>query len=378
MQSKKFTNPEDELPKVFSDILNEEEMKACIESRKNLEQETAQLMNILQKNPKDYGAIQQQISSENSARIEHNVTLQRIQDRYNAKNAEIRHLQQKEIELNNQNADLEIDNAALKKWNESPEKRNVKNRAITVAKNKVQLEEEHEILQEELDAERETQKQERKNKALKATKTAFENLANDPEIQQQMEDLAQKEAALKMKQEIGNELDLTIKKTKQNQQAAFANDTKANVAAAIYNGDDSSGLGTDFATVQQVNAGLDARIENEHELSEHIDNVQECDRLRRQIYDYKYNRDVNGDKWLALYKQTFPILQDGTNLDSIDDPRIIAQIADQYAEKNNTGIKYNYNNNNNSSAGDSGNFNSGTFGDSSFAGGNLFVEEEEE
>ncbi len=49
MQSKKFTNPEDELPKVFSDILNEEEMKACIESRKNLEQETAQYTSKLGK-----------------------------------------------------------------------------------------------------------------------------------------------------------------------------------------------------------------------------------------------------------------------------------------------------------------------------------------
>ena len=173
-----------------------------------------------------------------------------------------------------------------------------------------------------------------------------------------------------MQQEIGNELDLTIKKTKQNQAATFANDTKANVASSIYNADDSSGYGNDFSTVQQVNAGLDSRIENEHELSEHIDNVQECDRLRQQIYDYKYNRDPNGTKWLALYQQSFPILQNGTNLTNIDDPRIIAQICDQYAEKNNTGIKYNnditFSDSN--SAGDSGNFNDGNF----------FVEEEEE
>ena len=49
------------------DILKEEDMKACIESRKKLDQETARLMELLQKNPKDYGAIQQQISSENAA-----------------------------------------------------------------------------------------------------------------------------------------------------------------------------------------------------------------------------------------------------------------------------------------------------------------------
>lgn len=233
MLSKKFTNPEDELPNVYSDILKEDEMKKCLESRKKLEQETAQLMELIQKNPKDYAAIQQQISSENAARIEHNVMLQRVQDRYEAKNAEIRHLQQKEIELNNKNADLDIENAALKKWNESPEKRNTKARATTAAKRNVQLEEEHEILQEELDAERETQKQERKNKALKATKTAFENLVNDPKTQQQIERFPETEANLKMKQKIGEQLDLTIKKEEEEQKAKFSNTVKANVANSI-------------------------------------------------------------------------------------------------------------------------------------------------
>ena len=48
-----------------------------------------------------------------------------------------------------------------------------------------------------------------------------------------MEDLAQKETELKMKQEIGNELDLTIKKEEEEQKAKFSNTVKANVANSI-------------------------------------------------------------------------------------------------------------------------------------------------
>lgn len=89
----------------------------------------------------------------------------------------------------------------------------------------------------------------------------------------------------------------------------------------VYDGD---GLGSEFDGVQQVNAELDDDIQNEHNLSNNIDNREECDRLRKQIYDYKYNRDPEGTKWLTYYKQTFPILQNGTRLDDIYNPTIIS------------------------------------------------------
>ena len=115
-----------------------------------------------------------------------------------------------------------------------------------------------------------------------------------------------------------------------------------------------------------MNAELVDDIQNEHNLSNNIDNREECDRLRKQIYDYKYNRDPEGTKWLTYYKQTFPILQNGTRLDDIDNPTIISQICDQYAEKN-TGGYIQVNNN-------SGN---GSFAGSSSTCGDLFMEEED-
>lgn len=91
---------------------------------------------------------------------------------------------------------------------------------------------------------------------------------------------------------------------------------------------------------------LDVKIENEQELSGHINDVQECDRLRQQIYEYQANRDPNGDKWRALYKNEYPHLENGDNLVKISDPIKVAQICDRYAEKNNTGMNVNNNNNN--------------------------------
>ena len=97
--------------------------------------------------------------------------------------------------------------------------------------------------------------------------------------QQQTEELVKVETDLAMKKKIGEQLDLTAKKLMQNREAEIANDTKMEVANQMYSGGES-GYGNDLDAVYQANGKLDAKIENEQELSSHIDNVQECDRLK--------------------------------------------------------------------------------------------------
>ena len=77
-------------------------------------------MEKLQQNPEDYAVIQ--IATENAVSVAHNVDLQRTNDRYAAKMAEIQHLQQKEIDLTNNINNLDIENTSLHKWTISPEK----------------------------------------------------------------------------------------------------------------------------------------------------------------------------------------------------------------------------------------------------------------
>ena len=369
MKSKKFTSPEEELPVILTKIMKEEEMKSCFEARNNLTKEQKRLYEALENNPNDYESIQNQVIAENKERCKYIAELQRAHDKLNEKNEVIKHMQQKTIELKNKSNDLDIENAGLSERIDTADKKNTKRRAITASKKISQLELQNEGLKNEIEVNKELSEQEKQNKILKEKVEVFKNSSQNPVIQQQTEELVKVETDLAMKQKIGEQLDLTAKKLKQNREAEIANDTKIAVANQMYSGtygDSSfagggdSGYGNDLDSVYQVNGQLDAKIENEQELSSHINDVQECDRLRQQIYEYKYNRDPEGTRWLELYKQSFPILEDGTNLTKISDPIRVAQIADRYAEKNNTGINIvNYNNN-------------------SGEGNNFYVEEEED
>lgn len=139
-----------------------------------------------------------------------------------------------------------------------------------------------------------------------------------------------------MKQKLERQLDLTAKKLKQNKEAEIVNDTKISVANQMHNGDDW-GYGSDLDAVHLDNGQLDAKIENEHQLIIHIEKVQECDLLKQQIYECKFNRDQNGDKWLEFNKHAFPLLENNTRLDNITNSTKIARISNKYIEKNNTG-----------------------------------------
>lgn len=140
------------------------------------------------------------------------------------KSIETKHLRQKNRELINKYNDLYNDTQGLEQSNGISNNKDLMDNAIKVSKelNKITLQ--NEGSKEQMKLNKDLYEQQKENKLLQAKVEALKNWSQNPIIQQQTKELVKQEIELKMNQEIGDQFNLTIKKTKQNQEAAFANE----------------------------------------------------------------------------------------------------------------------------------------------------------
>ena len=215
MQSKSFVNPEKELVSVIKRAMDENEMKACIAARDKLIQEQASLYELLNNNPNDYNSIQEQIMNENKARNQYIAQLQIGVDNLHDKDEEIKHLRQTSIELKNKVNDLNIETAGLNEKINSSNTQELIHDAKETSKQLTKLEVRNDQLKHQIKLNDDIRKEEENNKILKAKKEAYENMGDDPIIQQQTKELVEKETKLEEIQKETEELELINKEDRQ-------------------------------------------------------------------------------------------------------------------------------------------------------------------
>ena len=195
--------------------MDENEMKGCIAARNKLIQEQASLYELLNNNPNDYNSIQEQIMSENKARNQYIAQLQIGVDNLHDKDEEIKHLRQTSIELKNKVNDLNIETAGLNEKINSSNTQELIHDAKETSKQLTKLEVRNDQLKHQIKLNDDIRKEEENNKILKAKKEAYENMGDDPIIQQQTKELVEKETKLEEIQKETEELELINKEDRQ-------------------------------------------------------------------------------------------------------------------------------------------------------------------